>query len=266
MRDYHDLSCSPPLSSWGVEDRCMVDGMLRFIDQDPTHPFFLMAWSQQTHHPYEPTPGVPLLDLQRGRIPDDYDLGRYLNVLHETDRHLERLFSAIRHAGLDQDTLIVVTGDHGQAFGYPHDGYMQGRTVYEEDVHVPLMYWFPRVYQSAAHAKTVGSQVDLAPTIADLAGVPAAPDWQGRSLFDTGHAPRAYFYVAEDHFTLGVRESNWKYIFDLREGVEELYDLDHDPTEQHNLATAQPERCARLRQRLAAWTEANRRQYQRAGT
>jgi arylsulfatase A-like enzyme len=104
--------------------------------------------------------------------------------------------------------------------------------------------------------------VDLAPTIADLAGVPIAPDWQGRSLFDTGHAPRAYFYVAEDHFALGVRESNWKYIFDLREGVEELYDLDHDPTEQHNLATAQPARCARLRQRLAAWTEANRRQYQ----
>jgi phosphoglycerol transferase MdoB-like AlkP superfamily enzyme len=264
VRDYHDLSCSDLLSSWGVEDRCMVDGMIQFIDQEPTRPFFLMAWSQQTHHPYEPTPGVPLLDLQRERIPDDYDLGRYLNVLHETDRHLGRLFAAIRRAGLDQDTLIVITGDHGQAFGYPHDSYMQGRTVYEEDVHVPLMYWFPRVYQSATRAKTVGSQVDLAPTIAELAGVPVAPDWQGRSLFDTGHAARAYFYVAEDHFALGVREGNWKYIFDLREGVEELYDLDHDPTEQQNLAAAQPERCARLRQRLAAWTEANRRQYQRA--
>jgi arylsulfatase A-like enzyme len=108
--------------------------------------------------------------------------------------------------------------------------------------------------------------VDLAPTIADLAGVPAAPDWQGLSLFDTRHVPRAYFYVAEDHFTLGVRESNWKYILNLREGVEELYDLDHDPSEQQNLATAQPERCVRLRQRLAAWTESNRRQYQRAST
>jgi phosphoglycerol transferase MdoB-like AlkP superfamily enzyme len=269
VRDYHGLSCSAPLSSWGVEDRCMVDGMLQFIDQDPTRPFFLMAWSQQTHHPYEPTPGVPLLDLQRERVPDDYDLGRYLNVLHETDRHLGRLFEAIRRAGLDQDTLIVITGDHGQAFGYPHDSYMQGRTVYEEDVHVPLMYWFPRLYQSATRAKTVGSQVDLAPTIAAIAGVPVAPDWQGRGLLDAGHPPRAYFYVAEDHFTLGVRESNWKYIFDLREGVEELYDLERDPTEQQNLATAQPERCARLRQRLAAWTEANRRQYQRtsgAGT
>ena len=64
---------------------------------------------------------------------------------------------------------------------------------------------------------------------------------------------------------LGVREENWKYIFDLREGAEELYDLERDPTEQHNLAAAQPERGARLRQRLAAWTDANRRQYDKAG-
>ena len=94
--------------------------------------------------------------------------------------------------------------------------------------------------------------------------MPPAPDWQGRSLFDTTRVPRAYFYVAEDHFTLGLREGNWKYIFALREGVEELYDLDRDPDEQHNLAKAEPERSARMRQRLAAWTEANRRQYERA--
>ena len=259
--DHHGLPCSTLLSSWGVEDRCAVDGMIQFIEKDPARPFFLMAWSQQTHHPYEPTPGVPLLEFVREPVTDAYDLDRYLNVLHETDRHIERLFETIRRAGLDQDTLIVVTGDPGQAFGDPHDSYMQGRTVYEEDVNVPLLFWYPRLYRSATRSATIGSHVDLAPTIADIAGFPAAPDWQGRSLFDTTRAPRAYFYVAEDHFTLGVREENWKYIFDLREGAQELYDLSRDPTEQHNLAAAQPERCARLRQRLAAWTDANRRQY-----
>jgi arylsulfatase A-like enzyme len=120
---------------------------------------------------------------------------------------------------------------------------MQGRTVYEEDVNVPLLLWYPRTYRSGSRSATIGSHVDLAPTIADIAGFPAASDWQGRSLFDTRRAPRAYFYVAEDHFTLGVREENWKYIFDLREGAEELYDLGRDPTEQHSLAAAQPERC-----------------------
>lgn len=263
LRDLHQLEC-PLISSWGVEDRCMVDGMIDFITQAPDRPFFVMGWTTQTHHPYEPTPDVPLLSFQREPAPDQYELERYLNVLHETDRHLGRLFDTVRRLKLDQDTLIVVIGDHGQAFGYPHDTYIQGRTMYEEDVHVPLMIWSPRRYQMATRSNTVGSQVDLAPTIADLAGAPPAADWQGRSLFDTKRSSRAYFYVAEDHFTLGLREENWKYILALREGVEELYDLDKDPDEQHNLAKAEPARTVRMRQRLAAWTEANRRQYERA--
>jgi arylsulfatase A-like enzyme len=182
-------------------------------------------------------------------------------VLRETDDHLGRLFDAVRAAGLGDNTVIVVTGDHGQAFGYPHNTYIQGRTIYEEDVNVPLMVWAPRATRVPARSSAIGGHVDLAPTIAEAAGLPPAPDWQGRSLFSTARPPRAYFYVAEDAFRLGVRDGNWKYIYDLREGTEELYRLDLDPTEQRNLATADPARCARLRQRLAAWTEANRRLY-----
>jgi phosphoglycerol transferase MdoB-like AlkP superfamily enzyme len=261
--DYRDLACENLVSSWGVEDRCMVDKMVDFIGAAGTKPFFVTAWTTQTHHPYEPSPGIPELDLLREPSPDDWDLGRYLNVIHETDRNLARIFESVRKAGLEQDTLIVITGDHGQAFGYPHETYTQGRTVYEEDVHVPLMFWYPRMYRTPVRAKTVGSHVDLAPTIAELIGVPAAPDWTGRSLFDDRHPHRAYFYVAEDHFRLAVREANWKYIYSVRDGRDELYDLDADPLEQHNVATDYPARCDRLRQRLAAWTEANRRQYER---
>jgi arylsulfatase A-like enzyme len=262
MHDSTDFPCAE-VSSWGVEDRCMVDAMAQWIDRDPTRPFFMLGWTDQTHHPYEPTPGVPLLNLLREPGPDDYDLGHYLNVLHETDRHLERLFETIRRDGLADNTMVVVVGDHGQAFGSPHNEYGQGSAVYEEDVHVPFMIWSPRLYPTGKHSPTLASHVDLAPTIAELAGLPAAPDWQGRSLFDSSRSPRAYFYVAEDHFALGVREGNWKYIFDLREGAEELYDLAKDPLEQHSVAKAEPALSARFRQRLAAWTEANRRQYTR---
>jgi arylsulfatase A-like enzyme len=263
VRDDHDLPCSAPVSSWGVEDRCFVDGLVDFIDHADGRPFFVMGWTQQTHHPYEPTPGIPILELLKEPVPDAYDLNRYLNVLSETDRQLARVFGALRRAHLADNTLVIVVGDHGQAFGFPHDTYLQGRTVYEEDVHVPLLFWLPQRYRTPLHASTVGGQVDLAPTIAELAGVPAAADWQGSSLFDPRHPPRAYFYVAQDEFKLGVREERWKYILDLRAGAEELYDLTADPTEQHNVAAAQPERCARLRQRLAAWAEANQRQYER---
>lgn len=259
--DYRDLACGDLVSSWGVEDRCMIDGMIAALDKRGDRPFFMMGWSQQTHHPYEPTPGLPLLNLVREPVRDTYDLGRYLNVLRETDAHLGRLFDAIRSAGIADDTIVVVTGDHGQAFGYPHNSYIQGRTIYEEDVHVPLMIWSPRLPRVGTRAPVIGSHVDLAPTIAQLAGLPAAPDWQGRTLFGKARVPRAYFYVAEDHFRLGVREGRWKYIYDLREGSDELFDLETDPNEQHNLAAREPARATRLRQRLAAWAEANRRQY-----
>ena len=231
------------------------------MDGDAQRPFFLMAWTQQTHHPYEPTPGVPMLPLSRDPVVDDYGFDRYLNVLHETDRQMSRVFEAVRRAGRQDDTLILVTGDHGQAFGYPHESFMQGRTIYDEDVRVPLLLWLPRKYSAPARATTVGSHVDLAPTIAELAGLPPAPDWQGRSLFDSERGPRAYFYVAEDEFMLGVREERWKYILNVRDGTEELFDLTLDPGEQQNVGGLHPEICVRLRRRLAAWTEANRRQY-----
>jgi arylsulfatase A-like enzyme len=239
----------------------MVDDMVRLIHEPRDGPFFLMAWSQQTHHPYEPSPGARSLSLVREPVPYEYDLDRYLNVLHETDAQLARLFAAVRETGLADNTLIVITGDHGQAFGYPHDSYAQGRTVYEEDVNVPLMLWLPTRFRTALRQPVIGSHVDLAPTIAEVAGLTPAPDWHGRSLLDKSRPPRAYFYVAEDHFRLGIREGAWKYIYDLREGTEELYRLDLDPTEQRNLAANERVRCARLRQRLAAWAEANRRQY-----
>lgn len=264
IEDYRNLSCSQPISSWGVEDRCVVERIMTSIEREPARPFFIMAWTTQTHHPYEPTPNVPVLNFHREPIDDDYDLGRYLNVLHETDRHLARLFEFVRRSGLADNTLVVVTGDHGQAFGYPHTSYMQGRTLFEEDVHVPLLIWSPRLYRSGTHASTIGGHVDLAPTIAELAGIEPVAGWKGRSLLDPAHPPRAYFYVAEDSFILGVREDRWKYSIDLRDGTEELYDLTADPLEQRNLWREEPERCARLRQRLAAWAEADRKRYENA--
>jgi len=264
IKDDHALACSEEVSSWGVEDRCLVDGLIDYVSRAQAQPFFAMGWTQQTHHPYEPSPGVPLVDLVQNRepVPDEYDLQRYLNVLHETDRQLGRLFDAVRRARLADDTMIVVVGDHGQAFGYPHDSYLQGHTAYEEDVHVPMLIWWPRRYKTETHNGTIGGHVDLALTIAELAGVPVAPDWQGRNLLNPAHPPRAYFYVAQDEFKLGVRENEWKYIYDLRAGTDELYDLLRDPDERHRVTT-EPERSARLRQRLAAWAEANRRQYER---
>jgi arylsulfatase A-like enzyme len=266
--DYRNLGCGEPGTkernyfSWGVEDRCLVDGVLRWIDQDRTRPFAVLAWTIQAHHPYTLLPkDTPEIDFFGGNPPpgDYYDLGLYLNVLRETDRQLGRLFDGLRARGLADDTLVVVTGDHGEAFGHPHNTYAHGARIYQENMNVPLILWNPRVFAGGQRRDTIGAQVDLNPTILDLLGYPSAKSWQGRSLFDPDRPPRAYFYAANDDYLFGVREDNWKYTYNASTGREELYHLSTDPTEQINVAMHHAADCERLRQRIAAWLHYEKR-------
>ncbi|MEO6788170.1 MAG: LTA synthase family protein [Chthoniobacteraceae bacterium] len=259
--DCHDAG-APMAFSWGVQDRDMVDMVLRYIDGDRSKPFYVFAWNQGTHHPFFLPPEIPPTDFVKGDaslgdIPDD--LNKYLNSLREFDRQLGRLFDALRERGLDRDTIVVVTGDHGQAFGAPHKGYFHSGNVYEEDVHVPLVVWSPALFAKAAEADAVGSQIDLPPMILDLLGIPAPAEWQGRSPMDSSREHRAYFFGIRNDYIYGVREGAFKYIFNASQGRAELFNIARDPDEQANLAAAQPELCRTLRERLAAWVEYDRR-------
>ena len=226
-----------------------------------TKPFYLMAWTSATHHPYEPGPRLELENFfaRREEPFDAWNLNRYLNLLKEVDRQLGRLFDGLRERGLDQDTMVVITGDHGEVFGEPHSAWGHGSRLYEENVKVPFVVWSPRLVTGGRRIKTLGAHVDVSPTIADLVGLPAAESWHGKSLFDRTRSPRAYFYAAHDDYRLGVREGERKYIYNATTGTDQLYDLATDPTEQENLAAQFPDECRRLRQRVAAWREYVRR-------
>jgi arylsulfatase A-like enzyme len=254
MLDFRDMDCAL-LTSAAVEDRCLIDRLLQWIDEKPGQPFLAVCWTDQTHDPYPTSPGVPLIDFFQGKPPARHaaDLSRYLNVLRETDRHLGRLFNALRKRGLADDTVVAITGDHGEAFSDPHDQRSHGWTLYQEDVNVPLMLWNPKLFAPGRHVADVGAHVDLNPTIADLLGIEPHGGWQGHSLFDPARPPRSFFMtnIREDKF--GVRESDWKYVLNTTAGWEMLFNLARDPEEQHNVADAEPERCRRLRQRIAAW-------------
>jgi phosphoglycerol transferase MdoB-like AlkP superfamily enzyme len=261
--DYHQLDCGLPnfdYFSWGVEDRCLVDGVLKWIDRDRTRPFFALAWTIQAHHPYTLVPDEQI-DFFKGNEPpgDTYSLGLYLNVLHESDQQIGRLLDGLRARGLADDTLVLITGDHGEAFGHPHDTYGHGGKLYEENMKVPLVVWNPRLFGGAGRSATVGSQVDLNPTILDCLGLAPPDSWQGHSLFDPARPPRAYFYAANNDYLFGVREGNWKYIYNASSGREQLFDLAADPTEQTSVASDHADICQRLRQHVAAWLNYEKR-------
>ncbi len=255
IRDWPDLSKESAISSWGGDEAVLVDRTLEWIDRDRERPFFGLLWTQQSHHPYDPAPGQPIVDYFAGGPvpPDDWDLGRHLNTLAEVDRQLGRLFAGLRERGLADDTLVVVTGDHGECFGAPHRSWGHGFRLYQEGINVPLMLWNPRLFEGGGRPRTIAGHVDVNPTILDILGVPAPASWEGRSVFAPGRPPRAYFYAANDDYLLGVREGPFKYIYNVTRGREELYDLARDPDEQTNVAGVYPGRCRVLRQRLAAW-------------
>ncbi|HEY3897564.1 MAG TPA: LTA synthase family protein [Chthoniobacter sp.] len=253
---------APMAFSWGVQDKAMIDMVLRYIDQDRSKPFYIFSWNQGTHHPYYLPPNIPRTDFLHGDrsygdIP--WELNKYLNSLVEFDRQLGRLFDALRERGLDRDTMVIVTGDHGQAFGAPHKGYYHSGNVYQEDVHVPLVVWSPALFHQPAFSDAIGSQIDLSPMILDLLGIPAPAGWQGRSPLDSSRSRRAYFFGMRNDYIYGVREGAFKYILNASQGRGELFNVLDDPDEHTDLSVSQPEISKTLRQRLAAWVEYDQR-------
>jgi arylsulfatase A-like enzyme len=261
IQDAKDSECES-LSSWGVEDRCLVDMVLNYIDQDRSRPFYIFSWTGGTHHPYDPAPGWEKLDfLGNDKSWGDVtgDLSRYLNALYETDKQIGRMLDELRRRALADDTLVLITGDHGQAFGRPHKSFLHSGKVYQEDVNIPLLIWNPKLFQNPPRSKVVGGHVDLAPTILDMLGMGPAPSFQGNSLFAHDRPPRAYFYGAMEDYLLGVREGNRKYILNATQGREELYDLSEDPEELRDEAPQNADACKVFRQRLAAWVSSQKR-------
>ena len=179
--DFADLAQgAPETSSWGGEDQLAVDGIFRFLDREPDrallrdgldlgHPPPLRAGSRASSR--------RLSNFFEGREEpfDAWNMNRYLNLVKEADLQLGRLFAGLRERGLDESTMVVVTGDHGEAFGDPHSAWGHGSRLYDEFVKVPLYVWAPRLVVQGRRFKTVGSHVDVNPTVTDLIGLPPDP-------------------------------------------------------------------------------------------
>ncbi|MDA0691492.1 MAG: sulfatase [Nitrospinae bacterium] len=154
-------------TSWGVRDKYLFDEIRQFLDGkgNDSQPFFMVAWTDQTHHPYS------LGNDEKNKTKDD--LQRYLSILNEVDGYIGGLLDYLKKQNLADDTLVVITGDHGEAFHQIHNTKGHGFSVYDEEVKVPLILWNPRLIPDGYRIPTVGSHVDLAPTLLDMLGEPS---------------------------------------------------------------------------------------------
>ena len=185
-----------------------------------------------------------------------------------------RLFDRLKAAGLWEDSVVIVTSDHGEEF-FDHGGKGHKRNVYDESVRVPLVIKYPRAARTGRDARLV-SLVDLFPTILDLAGVEPAAPHQGASLLDDAPDPdRSIFFELlstfyhrktdgpgferRDEEWQGVRRGDHKLIRVPGADRTELYRVDVDRAEQHDVASVETERVAELRVELDAFLERSRR-------
>lgn len=190
----------------------------------------------------------------------------YDNLVLRVDGLIEELRAELQELGLLDHTLLVITADHGEGLGQ-HAYWSHGLHLYEEQLHVPLIVRPPRGAGAGwepGRVEAVVSLLDVAPSVLELAHLPSGDLTQGRSLRAArGERAAPRWLVAQRRrFSDGYQQS-WgrfaasadlvalrgdgplKYLRD-GDGNQELYDLDADPLERHNLAAERPAQAAEL--------------------
>ena len=172
----------------------------------------------------------------------------YYRMISGVDMALGRLLSELKRQGRDRDTIIILMSDNGYFLG--ERGFAGKWTMHDLSIKVPLIIYDPR--QAGTEQGRIESglvlNVDIAPTLLEMAGVSIPREIQGRSLLEllNGSHPGWRQEFLTEHLwdhpdipqTEAFRTNNWKYIrYPQHPGFEELYDLQNDPTEKNNLAS-----------------------------
>ena len=224
---------------FGWEDDAMLEPILDWVDAQQGR-FFLSALTLTSHHPY----GVPLgFDSQR--FTDDKVLNDYLNTVRYTDRFVQRLYEGFEARGLAKDTVFVVLGDHGEAFG-EHGRSQHTPVPYDEALRVPMVLAGPGI-TAGSRIEGLRQSVDLAPTAARLLGFePRGGSFYGVDLLGEPH-DRLFYHCGYHEYCMGFVWPEDKLIYHFERRRPEVYDLEVDPLERNDLYRApEPALTARM--------------------
>ncbi len=272
---FDELDASPVSGHDGLSSPAVTDGAIRFLEsvtQDER--FFLFAhyfdphFLYRHHEEFDQTsgyggnlvPAMPVWALREMRSelrPKDlaYIVGLYREEIAYTDHHIGRLLTRLRELGLDENTLIVFTADHGEEF-MEHGWIGHTRTLFDDLLHVPLIIRPPGGIRARTLSAPV-STLDIAPTVLELVSSDARdPDADGRSHAaailgreDDETEQRTIFAEVSFDPATGIPErveqkrafktavvrGNLKLVHDLETDAWDLFDRERDPLERRNL-------------------------------
>ena len=185
-------------------------------------------------------------------------LARYYASTSYLDAQVGRLLDALRKVGQFDNTIFIVAGDNGLSLG--EHGLLGKQNLYEfGGMHVPLVFAGPGI--AKGESGTLAYLMDVFPTVCELAGIPTPQRVEGKSLAPVihGRSPRVreYAFTAYAKCQRAIRDERWKLIRYPLIDKTQLFDLNNDPHEEHDLAS-QPEHSERIKQLMGELEKSQR--------
>ena len=253
------------------------DEALAFIEEHQSEPFFIYIPTNAPHNPLEISDEYA--DPYREMGLDD-SVARIYGMVENIDDNIGRLMELLERLGLDEDTIIIFTSDHGPAGGRYNAGLRSTKgDVYEGGIRVPYFMRWPKGMPAGFKTDKIASHIDVLPTLLSLCdvdfpsdlrmdGVDLTPlirgqgvEWLDRTLFiqtHRGSRPRQYHNCAaitQCYKWLGYPSTGerWDFEASSTDPVMELYDLEDDPGEVKEIGGRMPDLVGQMKKDYDAW-------------
>ena len=260
----------------------LTEKSIDFLKQDHKKPFFLYVSHYYVHTPFR-TQSEEMLNKYKTAHPDwTDDQVQYASYIDRVDHYVGQLLDALEETGLDENTIVIFSSDNG---GHPeHASNLPLRgskwNLYEGGVRIPMIISYPKEFSQGVCDDFV-SQLDLYPTIMELADAEASRPMDGRSLMDVLNGGRhndknkamiwhfPYYHpqgkgynTAIDEIGVNdkqisktkphsaIRKGKYKLLYFYEDESVELYDLEKDMSEQNDLAQKKPALAKSLKKQL----------------
>lgn len=217
---------------FGLDELAMIEPAVEWAARGGEEPYLLTVLTVTPHHPYE-VPG-------QGGAWGGETLEQYRAAIRHQDRFVGELLARLEASGALADAVVVVIGDHGEAFG-EHGTLQHDAVPYEEVVRVPLLVLGPE--ERVGPPRRVGGlrhHLDLVPTLLALTGTRWSGRLAGRDLFASGGHSWVMASCWYTDYCLAMREGDRKVVFHFWRRPTEVFDLGRDPGEQNDLAPELP--------------------------
>jgi lipoteichoic acid synthase len=221
------------LGYFGMDEFAMLKPILNWAASKQDKPFFLTVLTVLSHHPY-------VMPGQNGLLAHQEEyFHAYLKTVTHTDEFARALFAGLSDLRLLKNTVIIIVGDHGEAFG-EHGLWQHDAVPYQEVTRVPLLIWGPSWLGPPRRVSGLRHHIDILPTLLDITGVSWSGRLPGKSLISSDGHPYVVSSGWYTNYCLSLRKDHLKYIFYYDRKPIEVFDLKSDPRERQNLASTMP--------------------------